>query len=576
TSGTPSQQLVVRAHFTDGGARDVTDLAVFTAATEGPLGVAKDGRIEFSGTAEGAVLVRYLDIIQSIRLTYIEEDSAFEFKRPPVANFIDTHVFAKQKQLQLQPGRLAGDDEFLRRVYLDLVGGIPDPEEARRFIDSDDPRKRAKLVDQLLEREEYAQFWALKWADVMRGNREAITERGVHNFHRYMVHNLEADRPFDEVAREIISSVGDTINAPEANFYRISRTPDVAAESFSQLFLGVRIQCAKCHNHPYEDITQTDYFGLAAHFARVKTKGKRFGLDKEVVFLAPTGEVQVPGLEGDASPAAFRTPTADLVASEDRRDDLAHWLTAPGNEFFARSAVNRVWSHLMGLGVVEPIDDFRDSNPASSPELLDALAKEFADGGYRFKPIVRAIANSTTYQLSSKSRVEQSAQAAAEQRYFIRPVVKLLSAEQIIDAISMATGVPEEFPGYPRGAKAISLAEGEVEHKFLQAFAKPVRDVACDCARETDPTLNQVVHLINNPSILKKIESPENRIAAWRKAGLDVDELIANVYLATVTRRPSAKELSLAKRHLAENGEEVGLQDLQHALINANEFLLRH
>ena len=573
----PHQQIVAVAHFDDGSVLDVTDLAVFTSANEQSAQVSASGLVSFDGSAEAAILVRYLDRIETVRLSYVDVDPEFRFVSPPPANYVDRLVFAKQQELQLRPAELADDPTFLRRVYLDLIGAIPTPDEARRFLLSDAPDKRERLINELLERDEYSQFWALKWADVMRGNRETISERGVHNFHRYLVRNLDADRSFDEVAREILTSLGNTIHEPAANFFRVSRTPTDAAESFSQLFLGVRIQCAKCHNHPYESITQQDYYGLAASFARVSIKGTRFGLDDEIVLLSSTGEVKMPGADDKLAPTAFGHALDGNSADTDRRVHLASWLTSADNPFFARSTVNRIWYHLLGQGLVDPVDDFRESNPPSNPELLDALADDFAQHGFRFKPVIRSILNSRTYQLAAQLDEPQSARAADEQRYFTRAHVQLLRAEQIIDAISTATGVAEEFPGYPSGTRAIALAEGSIDHKFLQAFSRPVRDVACDCARETDPTLNQVIHLLNNPSILDKLDSAQNRLARGLAETRSTAELIELLYLATLSRFPTRDEIQFCRGHLTtSDGTAAGLSDLQHALINSNEFLLRH
>lgn len=573
----PQQQLIAMGYFDNGTVRDVSDIVVFSTASDDVVQVSQEGRVEFHQTGEAAVLVRYLDRIETARLTYVDRDPEFEFASPAEINYVDQLVFAKQRSLQLLPAKVADDATFLRRVYLDLIGSIPTPDDARRFLDSTDPKKRAKLIDDLLEREEYALFWALKWADVMRGNRETITHRGVHNFHRYLVRNIADDRPFDEVASEIVTSVGNAIHEPAANFYRISRTPIDAAESFSQLFLGVRIQCAKCHNHPYESITQQDYYGLAATFARVRIKGTRFGIDDEVVVLAESGELKMPGASDPIAPIAFGNPLEATGDDRDYREPLAAWLTSPNNRYFARSTVNRIWSHLMGRGLVDPIDDFRDSNPPSNPELLDALADDFVKNGFRFKPIIRSILNSHTYQLAAQLELPQSNKAADEEQYFTRAVIRMLSAEQIIDAISTATGRPEPFAGYPLGTKAIALAEGGLEHKFLQAFTKPIRDVQCDCARETEPSLNQVVHLINNPSILDKVDSPQSRLASWIESGKTNRELIELLYLSTASRRPTRDELQFSLGYLtASEDATAGLNDLQHALINSNEFLLRH
>lgn len=576
-AGAPRQQLIALARYSDGTARDVTHLAVFSSADEKAAAVAADGTVNFPGTAETAALVRYLDKLATVPLSYVARDGDFAFAAPPEVNFIDRHVFAKQRELHLRPAEIAGDAVFLRRVYLDAIGTLPTPAEARAFLESTDPGKRSRLIDALLERPEYAQLWALKWADVMRGNRETITERGIHNFHRYLIRNFAADRPFDELAREIVESAGNTLDRPQANFYRVARTPPDAAEAFSQLFLGVRIQCAKCHNHPYEAITQRDYYGLAAYFSRVGLKGARFGLDDEIVYLARSGEVKFPVTGEEVRPSALGAPAAALPADEDRRRPLADWLTEPGNRYFAASTVNRVWYHLLGQGIVDPIDDFRDSNPPANAELLQGLSAEFVRRGFRLKPLIRAILNSATYQLAAEFTQPQSPSAADPDRYFARAQVRMLSAEQILDAISAATGVAEKFPGYPSGTRAMELAEGGIEHRFLKAFAKPVRDVACDCARETEPSLNQVLHLLNNPEFLDKLDSPGNRLAVWIESGQAPAQVIESMYLATLSRVPTADELRLAEGYLSNQSDAVAAyRDLQHALINSNEFLLRH
>ena len=573
----PRQQLNATAHYSDGCREDVTNLAVFFSPDESLASVSSDGLVKFDQTAEAVILVRFLDKIETARITYIQRDDAYVFQHPQEVNVIDEHIGRKQERLQLQPADVADDATFLRRVSLDLIGQIPEPEEAKEFLASSDPDKRRQMIERLLTREEYAQFWALKWADVMRGNRELISERGLHNFHRYLVRNFSSDRQFNQVAREILTSVGNTIDVPAANFYRVSQTPVAAAESFSQLFLGVRIQCAKCHNHPYESITQKDYYGLAAFFSRVRLKGVRFGIDDQTIFLADQGEVKMPGQEEPMAPVAFGLVQESNPAVKDFRRGLADWLTSPENKYFARSTVNRVWFHLMGQGLVEPIDDFRDSNPPSNPELLDALADAFVQSGFRFKPIMRLILNSRTYQLKAEPIQEQSPSAASPDRYFTHAMVKMLSAEQLIDAISMATGIEEVFPGYPPGTKAVALAEGNIDHKFLKSFTKPIRDVACDCAREFEPSLNQVVHLLNNPDVLDKIDSEQGRIARWILAGQPLDKTIQSIYLATLTRLPTAEEVDLITEYITKSGNETeGLRDVQHALINSNEFLLRH
>lgn len=573
----PHQQVVALAHFDDGSVRDVSPLAVFSAANDPAVEVTSHGEVHFQATAEATVLVRYLEQVKSVRLTYVKHDATFAFAGPTPANIVDQQIFAKQRQLQLQPANVADDAVFLRRVFLDVTGMLPTADEARAFLQSTASDKRAKLIDSLLERDEYAQFWAMKWADIMRGSRETISERGVHSFHRYLVKQFAADRSFAELAAEVLTSSGNTLYRPEANFYRIANTPEDAAESMAQLFLGVRVQCARCHNHPFEALTQGDYYGLAAYFARVKNKGKQFMVDDTTIYLTRNGEVQHPLLRKPVEPVALGTPAGTLTPDDDRRERLAAWLVSSDNKYFAASTVNRIWYHLLGQGIVEPVDDFRDSNPPSHPELLQALAQDFVRGGYRFKPILRTILNSKTYQLDYRAPRQSSPAAARGDRYFVRAKIRMLTAEQILDGISQATGIPEVFPGYPAGTRAIELAEGAVEHHFLTAFAKPIRDQQCDCAREEEPSLNQVIHLLNNSSVVEKTRATRGALQRALADKKSTSEIVDRLYLAMLSRFPTAEEKRLAEQHVTSVGDRAAaLEDLQHALLNLNEFLLRH
>jgi hypothetical protein len=576
-SDTPEQQLTVRAHFKGGEVRDVTALSVFSVNDLEAVSVSRNGLVQFKQTAEVSVLVRYLDQFASARLTYVRLDPKFVWPAPKPANTIDELVFARQRELQLLPAPVASDEAFLRRVYLDVIGALPAPDEAQAFLDSREADKRSKLIDTLLQRDEFAAFWALKWADVMRCSSVTLSERGVHSFHRYLVKMVAEDRPLNEFAREMLVSLGNTLNSPAASFYRVARTPEECGESFAQLFLGVRLQCARCHNHPFENITQTDYYGLAAYFAQVQRKGEKFMLDDEIIYLAPGREVQHPQTRKNQEPIIFGSPAGKLTADDDRREKLADWLTQVDNRYFAPSLVNRIWYHLLGEGIVAPVDDFRATNPPSNPELLRSLSDEFVKQGYHLKPLLRTILNSKTYQLAS-SGPRQSPHAARAERYFTRAKVKMLSAEQVLDAVSQATGVPEAFKGYPLGTRAVELAEGSVDHPFLQAFAKPVRDSVCECGREEDPSLPEMLQLLNNANLLAKLKSPKGRIARWLRDGADSKSVIEKVYLATLSRRPTPAECEIALRHVQTLKGDLAeaMQDLQFGLMNTSEFLLRH
>lgn len=573
----PQLQVTARAHFKDGSSRDVSDLAVFTSSDPNLAPVTKTGLVRFEKAGESSILVRYLDLITSVRLTYVKPDPAYRFVGPPPTNYVDEHVFAKQRELQLLPAPIASDEVFLRRVFLDTIGVLPTPDEARAFLDSKEADKRAKLIDKLLARDEYAAFWALKWADVLRGSPTTISERGVHSFHRYLVRTFADDKPMTDFARELLTGSGNTLHKPAANFFRIARIPEESAEAAAQVFMGLRVQCAKCHNHPFESITQNDYYGLAAFFARVQLKGAQFGLDDEIVYLQPGREINNPKTRRPQEPIAFGSPAGLLAPDEDRRPRFADWLTKPGNKYFAASIANRTWFHLLGRGIVDPVDDFRDTNPPSNPQLLQALVDDFSRNGYRLKPLIRSILNSRTYQLASNGEPAQSPNAANADRYFTKAGIRMLSAEQILDAVSSATGVAETFKGYPLGTRAIELAEGGINHPFLQAFSKPVRDATCECAREEDPSLPQILHLLNNAGLVSKVKSPSGRIATWLKEAQKTDWIVEQIYLATLSRRPTAQERDVVSKHLKTLPDpKQGLHDLQFALVNLNEFLLRH
>jgi len=577
----PQQQLIALAKFEDGSVVDVTGQAVFTVPHDPAVTVSADGLVAFEATAEANVLVRYLEQVRSVQLTYVEYDPNYQFKGPSPANLVDDQIFAKQRALQLQPAGHCTDEAFLRRVYLDVLGILPSPDEAKRFLDSPTADKRDKLIDELLGRDEFATYWALKWADVMRGNRTTISLRGVHGLHRYLVDHFAADRPLTDLAKDILTARGNTFDNPAASFYRVARTPDEAAESFGQLFLGVRIGCAKCHNHPFEALTQGDYYGLAAFFSRVKLKGKQFGLDDEIVYLQRQGEVQHPLTRKNLEPVAFGYTPPKVAPEDDRRQPLADWLTAPDNRYFARSTVNRLWYHLLGRGIVEPVDDFRDTNPPSHPELLDALAAEFVKGQFKIKPVLKLILRSRTYQLQA-DEPKQSSQAAAAARYFTHAHVRMITSEQLLDAISSAIGVPDTYPGYPAGTRAGELAEGAVENHFLMATSRPIRDAACDCAREEETDLAGAIHLLNNPNLIKRLQAAESRVAQALAAKQSPRAIVEHVYLATLSRRPTEREQMVAENYLKENGGDdpkqiaAAFQDIQHALLNGSEFLLRH
>jgi hypothetical protein len=496
--GDANQQLAVMAHFSDGSKRDVTRLVAYSTSNEEIAHVGDNGLVKPHARGEVAVLCRYQHIIASARLTFLKAVDGFTWPDPPEHNYIDKHVFARLKAFQIQPSDLCTDTDFIRRVYLDVLGILPTQDEVRAFLADKRADRRAKLIDHVLDRPEYADFWTLKWADVLRLNERYMDPPHLKLFYDWIHKQMADDRPLDAFARELLQSTGDSAKVGPVNFFRTMGTQEEAAETVSQLFLGVRIGCAKCHNHPFEKWTQEDYYGLTGVFSQItykiperKVPPFKLTLSRKDPVLHPrTGKPVPPAIPGAG-------PIPDV---EDRRAPFAQWLTTADNPFFARTMVNRIWFHLMGRGLVEPVDDFRDSNPPANDTLLDALAADFVKQGFRLKPLVRTILNSRTYQLSAKpNRFNKD-----DNVYFSRATTRLLSAEQMLDALASFTGIGDDFPGLPAGTRATQVPGAKVEHPFLKAFNKPARTLPCECEREHDASLTQALQMIASPLVQAK------------------------------------------------------------------------
>jgi hypothetical protein len=574
------QQLAILAEFSDGTVRDVTRLTVFSSSDSAVADVSNAGLVEFHQTGEIAILCRYLEVLQTIRLTYLEPRQGFVWTGPPENNYVDKHVFAKLRMLSIPPSELCSDQELVRRVFLDVCGILPPPEETKAFLANPDKDKRARLIDNLLERPEYADFWTLKWADVLRVNRKTIQLKGSHVYQEWLRERIAANAPFDELVRDLLTANGSTFANPPANFYRIARDPQNLAETTVQLFFGIRMQCAKCHNHPFEKWTQDDYYSTAAFFARVKQKKDLVepgtnpqSPGAEVIYSDRTGEVVQPRTGKVMPPRFMGGAVAELPPGKDRREVLADWLTRADNPFFAKSVVNRIWYHLNGRGIVDPVDDFRDSNPSANDELLDALARDFVAHQFDLKYITRVILNSRTYQLSAQSNDANK----DDNKYFSHAVTKLLSAEQLLDALCTVTEVPEKYAGLPLGTRAVQLPDGEVNHPFLKTFGQPARELACECERESDSNLAQALQLINGPTVNEKLRNPNNRLGRLLTAKMADGDMLNDLYLATLARAPVEGEAKAALEHVARASDKrKAWEDVQWALVNSKEFLFRH
>ncbi len=573
-----SRQLRVLAHFGDGSRRDVTHLTRFGVNDDTIAVVLPDGRVEKRKAGEAAVTAEYLGQMATSRLLFRDAKPSFVWHAPPEHNYIDHHVFAKLRLLQLQPSPLCSDSAFLRRVFLDVVGKLPTSDEVRRFLGSDDPNKRQRVIDELLERPEFADWWALKWADRLGCNQRFVGKIGAHLYHEWIRQAMLANMPDDELARTIVTGRGGNYSSPPAGFYRRLRDPQARAEEVAQLFLGVRIGCARCHNHPGERWTQDDYYGLAAFFARVRYRNGPFFIQiydkEETVYEARQGEVVHPRT-GKTMPLRFLGgAVASVGPTEDRREVMARWLTAPDNPFFARNAVNRIWYHLFGQGIVEPVDDFRGSNPPCNEELLDALAADYVRHGFDRKYLIRTIASSRTYQFSATPTEDN----AEDTRYFSHARVRLLQAEQLLDAIASAAGAAVKFPAIPLGTSAAALPDGEYKHPFLEAFGRPARAMVCECERDSDTNLGQALHLVGGRTIHALLHAPAGRAARLSASALPDEKVIEELFLGSLGRFPSVEERELLLDKLRKSGKDRRrvLEDILWALVNHKEFLFQH
>jgi hypothetical protein len=586
-------QLRARAFFSDGSQRDVTSLAVYDPASTS-VKVSRDGLVTRDGPVETTVLVRYLDQHVPVRLAFIPARPEFAWKKTPVHHFIDRHVFAKLQALRMNASGLCTDSEFLRRASLDLLGLLPTADEARAFVADRRRDKRSKLVDALLERPEFADFWALKWSDVLRNEEKVLDRKGVQAYYHWIRQGLAGNKPLDQFVREILSARGSTYQNPAANFYRANRDAVTRAEATAQLFLGTRLQCAKCHNHPFDRWTQSDYYDWADIFSRVQYKvlanNRRDDLDKhefngeQIVFLAREGGVTNPRTGkpaharflGEPSPSETRSAPLDT----DPLTALSLWLTSQPN--FARSQVNWIWFHLLGRGIVDPIDDFRPTNPPSHPGLLDELAADFAKHKFDVRHLIRTIMASRTYQLSA----EPTPDNADDALNFSHSLPRRLSAEQLLDTQHQVLDVPVRFNGFPAGLRAAQLPGGspvrrnEVKmagsEKFLAMFGKPARLLACECERSSETTLGQTFQLISSPEINALLTNQENRLTALIASGKSNDDLVGELYWTALSRAPSAREAAEAVKLIEDSPDRrAGFEDVAWALLNAKEFILR-
>jgi hypothetical protein len=578
-----TQQLRVVASYDDGTSRDVTALAKFDSMDEGLVSASPAGLIRAIGKGQAPVVIRYEGQAQAAIFTvpYAEK---FELKDWKNNNFIDELAAAKFREVGIQPSGVCDDATFIRRAFLDAVGTLPTPEQTQAFLADKSPTKRAALIDALLgltgdpakdiHNNAYAAYWSLKWADLIRSSSDTVGEQGMWAMHNWIQDSFRQNKPYDKFVRELVMAKGSIYMDGPANYYRIAQNPADLAESTAQLFLGIRLQCAKCHHHPMEKYGQEDYYSFAAFFARVGTKNSlEFGLfgREQVVMVKNTGDVRHPKTGAVMPP----TPLEGKPVEEtlDRRAPLADWLASDQNDYFAKNLVNRYMGYLMGRGLVEPIDDLRATNPASNPALLDALAKQFTASGYDVKQLLRTIMNSRLYQLDSQPTEAN----AADDRFYSHYEVKRMGAETLLDAIDVVTGSQTKFKNMPLGTRAIELPDSNYPDYFLATFGKPRRVSVCECERVADENLAQALHTLNGDVLAGKIAAKTGRIGKLVAAKKPYAEVMTDLFMAALSRKPTAEELAaLEKLHKESKDSKAFYEDVLWSLCNSKQFLFIH
>jgi hypothetical protein len=586
-----AQQLTVFAEYADGRKHDVTWLARFDSNDAGVAAVDAFGRVTVKRPGETAVRASFMGQVAVVIVTapFPQKVNADAFRVRN--NFIDDPVFAKLAALNIEPSGLSDDAEFCRRVYLDTIGTLPTPQEVRTFLADKSADKRAKLIDALLERPEFVDAWALFLGDLLQNRKERDHDvrgaKGVRSFHDWLRKQVAANRPWDELAREVLTVTGKSDEHPAVGYYVVTVGEHTEPErsevvaSVAQSFLGTRVGCAQCHNHPLEKYTQDDYYHFAAFFSRMKLDRHEPKQGPTVLAVGtrdanrmrqPVG-VSQPRTGQFLKPQPLDRSAVDVKPGDDPRVALAAWITDPKNEYFSGAMVNRVWRHYLGVGLVEPVDDLRASNPPSNPELWAALNKEFVSHKFDLKHLMRVILNSRTYQLTSATRPGNATDARFYSHYYARR----LPAEVLLDAISQATGVPDTFPGYPAGMRALQLPDPTLKSYFLTLFGRSERVTACACERNGEVTMPQLLHLQNGDDVLNKIRAGDGRLSAVLKDKKGDARVTEELFLATLSRAPSANETEAVTKALGDGGtrEEV-YRDLFWALLNSKEFTFNH
>jgi len=581
------QQLKVTARFADGRTRDVTPIALYEANDRAMAEATEAGRVKvLDQPGNVAVMVRYQD--KAVVFNGSIPLGAPVKHLPPTKNFIDQHVFANLKQLGIPPSPVCDDATFLRRASLDIAGRLPTTAEAEAFLASKEPAKRDQLVDALLTSPDYADFFANKWTALLKNKRDDTKDITANfAFHSWVRDSLLANKPYDRLVRELLAATGTIADNPPVAWYKRVKQPTEQLEDVAQLFLGVRMQCAQCHHHPFERWSQHDYYSMAAFFSQIGRKPTATAGEDVIFHKRGMAQTENKKTKQPVKPAGLGAPTLEIAPDDDPRLRLADWMGDKANPFFAKSLVNRYWKHFFKRGLIEPEDDIRDTNPPSNPELLDALAKHFVDSGYDLKAVVRAIAQSSAYQLSAMPNQHN----AVDTQNFSRFYPRRMPAEVLLDAVDQLTGARTDFADLPPGTRAVALPDNSYNRSspFLKVFGRPEGASVCECERASSASLAQSLHLMNAADVKAKLATSGGRAERLAKPGKPEPEKLRELYFAAFAREPQSHEQSVAEEYLArpredaagkplppEQAKRLAYEDLLWALINTKEFLYNH
>ena len=566
-----TQQFIARAKYSDGTDRDVTDLAVFLSNNDNSAPIDANGLVTAGARGEAFVMSRFATHTVGSQVLVLPKDLQYTPPEEPPVNYVDELVNAKLQKLRVLPSELCSDEVFLRRVTVDVTGLLPTPEEYEQFIADTDPAKRAKLIDRLLERKEFSEIWALKWANLlMVKTSNQVSYKSMLLYSNWLTNQISNNVPIDKMVQDLLSASGGTFSNAATNYYQIESDTLKTAENVAQVFMGIRTQCAQCHNHPFDRWTMDDYYSFAAFFSQI---GRKQGQDyrETIIFNSGGGEVKHP-VGGRVMPPKFLGGVTPDVAGKDRRAVLVKWLASPENPYFATSIANRVWAHFFGIGIVEPVDDIRVSNPASNPELFEALGEKLTSYKYDFKQLVRDICNSNTYQRASQANESNE----TDLTNFSHARIRRIPAESLLDCLTQVTDVADKFQGLPLGARAVQIADGNASNYFLTTFGRSRRQTVCEAEASTEPTLSQALHMLNGDTTSRKI-GQSTRLQAILDAGKSPKEVVEWIYVACLSRKPTDEELQKLEPILAaESNPRNAVDDILWAVLNSREYLFNH